>query len=82
MNENTVGREPVQIVEVITPKCNNVHGSAPCTATQTGSAKCFNTRATCNDIDNYQARPAAHLVPDRLYENGDCLLYTSPSPRD
>jgi hypothetical protein len=71
MNETTVGREPVEVIEIITPKCVNVHGSAPCTATQTGDAKCFNTRATCNDVDNYQARPASHLTPTEILNQGD-----------
>lgn len=70
MSEGTLGREPIQIVEIITPKCANVHGSAPCTATQTGSRKCFNTRATCNDVDNFQARPLSHLTADLLLEDG------------
>jgi hypothetical protein len=69
-DETKLGREPIQIVEVITPKCVNVHGSAPCTATQTGDRKCFNTRATCNDVDNYQARPFSHLDADLLLDRG------------
>jgi len=73
MSETTVGREPVEIIEIITPKCVNVQGTAPCTATETGSDRCFNTRATCTDVDNYQARPAAHLIPDRIYNQGDTV---------
>lgn len=72
-DESTVGREPVEIVEILTPKCVNVHGAAPCTATQTGNGKCFNTRATCNDVDNYQARPLSHLTADQLYIEGDTV---------
>jgi hypothetical protein len=70
MSEGVIGREPVQIVEIVTPKCANVHGSSPCTATETGDFKCFNTRNTCNDVDNFQARPLAHLAADQLYEDG------------
>jgi hypothetical protein len=73
MSETEFGREPVQIVEIITPKCTNVHGAAPCTATQTGAAKCFNTRATCNDIDSFQARPLSHLVADLILETGGTI---------
>jgi hypothetical protein len=71
--ERTLGREPVQVVEVIVPKCANVHGSAPCAALQTGNGKCFNTRATCNDVDNYQARPLSFLTPDLLLNSGDTI---------
>lgn len=32
---------------------------------------CFNTRATCQDTDNFQARPAAHLTPDIVGTQGE-----------
>lgn len=51
--EKTVGREPVQIVEIQQPFCSLTFGSAPCTATGTADQKCFNTRATCLDPDNF-----------------------------
>lgn len=70
MSETDLGREPVELVELLLPKCANVHGVFPCTASQTGNAKCFNTRATCNDRDNYQARPLSYLTPDLIVENG------------
>jgi hypothetical protein len=46
-------KEHIYIVEVDVPRCKLVHGTAPCTATQTGNAKCYNTRATCNSLANY-----------------------------
>lgn len=73
MTETKFGREPVQIVELIQPRCANVHGVAPCTATQTGDAKCFNTRATCNDPDNYRSSPDGHLVADLDLDQGDTM---------
>lgn len=76
MSETELGREPVQIVEIITPKCANVHGTAPCAATETGDDKCFNTRVTCNDTDNFQARPLAYLSADVLLNNGDTITAT------
>lgn len=51
--EATPGREPVQIVEIEQPFCTLTHGTAPCTATETGDAKCFNTRSSCNDTANF-----------------------------
>ena len=51
--EATPGREPVQIVEIVQPFCALTHGTAPCTATETGDAKCFNTRSSCNDTANF-----------------------------
>ena len=53
MTETTVGREPVQIVEIRQPFCANVFGVAPCTATGTADRKCYNTRATCRDTPNF-----------------------------
>lgn len=70
MSEGTIGREPVQLLEIVVPKCSQVHGVAPCAATQTGGAKCFNTASTCNDFDNYTARPLAHILGDLELENG------------
>lgn len=52
-DERTVGREPVQIVEIKQPLCQNTFGVAPCTATGTADQKCFNTRATCLDTPNF-----------------------------
>lgn len=73
MSENELGREPVEVVEIVVPKCANVFGSAPCTATGTGDAKCFNTRATCRSIPDFQARPLAHLTPDLVAIQGDAI---------
>ncbi|MFA9232001.1 MAG: hypothetical protein ACEQSU_14855 [Microgenomates group bacterium] len=47
MTETTVGREPIQIVEILQPFCANTFGVAPCTATGTADQKCYNTRGTC-----------------------------------
>lgn len=53
MTETQVGREPIQIVEIRQPLCENTFGSAPCTATGTGDTKCYNTRSTCQDTANF-----------------------------
>ena len=73
MNEETFGREPVEVIEIITPKCTNTFGTAPCTASAAAGGQCFNTRETCQDTDNFQARPLAHLTPDVLKEDGDTV---------
>lgn len=71
--EETFGREPVQIVELIQPKCGNIHGVLPCQSTQTGDRKCFNTRGTCRDPSNYRGSPAGHLVSDIYLERGGTI---------
>lgn len=53
MTETTVGREPVQIVEIQQPLCAEVFGASPCTATGSADKKCYNTRATCKDTANF-----------------------------
>ncbi|WP_172107853.1 hypothetical protein [Bradyrhizobium aeschynomenes] len=58
-------------IEIDLPVCSLTYGVAPCTASipATGSAKCFNSKATCQDRANYTpslvtlrfAKPAAFL---------------------
>lgn len=50
-DELSYNRRPVVVVELIQPRCGNRFGVAPCTAT--GTPKCFNTRWTCSDPENY-----------------------------
>lgn len=47
--------QALQFVEVDLPRCALTYGVAPCTASipTTGSAKCFNALATCQDTANY-----------------------------
>ena len=52
-DERTVGREPIQIVEILQPYCSRTFGVAPCTAIGTADTKCYNTRATCQDTPNF-----------------------------
>lgn len=51
--ESASGREPIQIVEIQQPLCANTFGSAPCTASGTADVKCYNTRSTCQDTENF-----------------------------
>lgn len=53
MTATTVGRKPVQILEIQQPLCDNTFGTAPCTASGTADTKCYNTRATCQDKPNF-----------------------------
>jgi len=53
MSATDPGREPIQIVEIQQPLCENEFGVSPCTATGTADTKCYNTRATCQDPDNF-----------------------------
>ena len=43
-------REVVQLVELVQPYCANTFGASPCVAI---GEKCFNTRATCRDHENF-----------------------------
>jgi len=76
MNELTVGREPLQIIEIEQPLCSLQYGQGACAAVlgETGDRKCFNTSRTCQDLDNYTpdtltlrfAKPQQGL-PDDIY---------------
>ena len=63
MNEATFGRIPQQVVEIVQPLCALTYGTAPCAAALgvTGSDRCYNTRATCQDGDNYDGSGAVNL---------------------
>ena len=52
-NQISMGRQPFSYVEIDLDYCANSAGVAPCTAAQTGDAKCFNTYKTCNDTANF-----------------------------
>lgn len=66
--------KPVTYIEIDIEACALSYGVAPCTASvpTTGAAKCFNCRATCQDLDNYApetvtlrfATPAEWLARD------------------
>ena len=49
------GRIPVVFVELDMDICTHVYGTSPCTAAigTTGTAKCYNTYATCQDKPHY-----------------------------
>lgn len=51
------GREPVMIVEIDGEYCQLQYGVAPCEAVLgvTGAQKCFNTRKSCQSLDNFDA---------------------------
>ena len=56
MTTDAFGRELLQIVEIDYDFCDLVYGDSPCTAAlgTTGVRKCYNTRKTCQDPENYQ----------------------------
>lgn len=49
------GKRAVQFVELHLERCGRTYGTAPCTAAigTTGTKKCFNTFATCQDSANF-----------------------------
>lgn len=49
------GDEKVVFFEIDQPLCTRTYGESPCAAVlgSTGTRKCYNTRATCQDPDNY-----------------------------
>ncbi len=50
-------REPYVVVELEQDQCRLLYGESPCTAAlgTTGTRKCYNTRLTCQDTENYDS---------------------------
>jgi len=53
LSAGSSGRQPFSYVELDMDFCANVFGTAPCTATGSGDAKCFNTFISCLDTTNF-----------------------------
>lgn len=77
MNETSLNRRPVKVLELRQPRCKLRFGVSPCTAT--GTPKCYNTRTTCLDVPNYDPDGAfitwrfvdrASYMPDLYEQNG------------
>ena len=47
------GHEHIDVIEIDLDYCTNVFGQAPCTASGSGDAKCFNTLETTQDLPNF-----------------------------
>ena len=67
MTSTTVGREPIQIVQIDQPLCSREFGVSPCTATGAADTKCFNTRATCQDLTNYRYSIEGGMTANSVY---------------
>ena len=59
-----MSREVFEWVEIDMPQCSHDYGSSPCTAIlgTTGVRKCYKTKRTCQDIDNFLAGTPTTLV--------------------
>lgn len=74
-------RETIVFLEIDQPLCTHVYGTAPCTAVLgvDGEHKCFNTRFTCQDPDNYEggegASPANFVTLRFSRSQSDLLQY-------
>lgn len=47
------GRQPLTVVELDLDTCSLDYGVAPCTATGAAGEECWNTRHTCQDVENF-----------------------------
>lgn len=70
-NKDKLGREPVQLIEWKLPRCANVYGVAPCTASGPVGSECYNCLATCQDRPNYREVPLGNLQPFWVGFQGD-----------
>ena len=81
MTDYPVGREPVQIVEILQPICSRTFGSSPCLATGTNDTKCYNTRATCQFTSAFDLDTPLSLYFTKGHAPADVLGldYTFPA---
>lgn len=79
--EEVFGREPVTYVQIDQDLCANEYGEAPCEAELgiTGSRKCYKTRRTCQDRDNYALDSLTLTFTKRREDVGVDGLYVIPS---
>lgn len=63
-----MSREVFEWVEIDLPQCSRDYGTAPCTAVlgTTGVRKCYKTKATCQDIDNFLAGTPTTLAFSKI----------------
>jgi hypothetical protein len=67
--KQSLGKVPVQIVEITLPRCSRRCGVAPCTGSTSGPSKCYNTLATCQDVDSFVSEPwLLHVASVRIDE--------------
>lgn len=75
----TFAREPLQVVEIVEPRCSRTFGVAPCMAS---GQRCFNTDATCRFLpaldltDTYVTRfvaPAANRALPSGFQPGTAI---------
>ena len=69
------GRETIVIIELEQDQCRLLYGESPCTAAlgTTGTRKCYNTRSTCQDRENYDSKPVvsdSEAVPQNISSAG------------
>ena len=74
----------VTFVEIDVDRCTLTYGVSPCTAAipTTGNRKCYNTRATCQDLPNYDPAPSTirfAVASDYLSEIDQGSLPAIPS---
>lgn len=83
MPEKDYGREPLQIIEIVQPKCALSYGVSPCQAELgvTGDIKCFNTSKTCQDTANYDGSDSVTLRFCRSDHLPPANLHVIPSVR-
>ena len=67
-------------VEIDVPYCANTYGVAPCTASipTSGSIKCFNTKATCQDRDHFVETTVTHrfaVATEYLPSDVECFPF-------
>ena len=78
VDETTIGREPITIVEIDQDTCNLTYSVSPCQAalTVTGATECFNTFKTCQDTANYDrgSLTLKFITPNTGFPKGEFYI--------
>ena len=90
VDETTIGREPLTIVEIDQDFCSLTYGSSPCQAAinTTGATECFNTFKTCQDTANYDKtiKTIRFVKPNTGFPKGEfyipSLVSTTNNPTE
>jgi len=70
-----LGRKPVLLVEIDLDKCDLDYGNSPCTAAGGAGSECYNTRATCQDLANYDNSATLTLKFSDVFVEGETFFH-------
>ncbi|RDH86364.1 MAG: hypothetical protein DIZ78_09345 [endosymbiont of Escarpia spicata] len=62
---DSVGRQPITVVEIDLDYCAESYGVSPCTASAATGGECYNTRRSCQDLANWNGSTQTYRFIDQ-----------------